>query len=1193
MFMRQIPVLCVIALIVVSACGGPEPEGIRSSITGPGPTIKWDPLALPLPEVPLPNNVATRIDPTSPTGRRLNLSLEASTVAESLVRAKANEMDGFGVFSPIWLSFDAPLDPLNIARRHARNRDYEDDAVYLVNVDPESPGYGETIPLDAGQGNFPIGLEWPWQYWDFDVNADSPNLLFGTRDEDLNGNGILDPYEDVDFDGVLDKPNTWDGLNPGPDNIDTLIPFLEMETNTLILWPVAPLREQTTYAVVLTKRLKGADGNPVRSPFPYVNHASQTPDLAPLGEILADPKFGMDSADPLGNVAFAWTFTTQSIVSELVAVREGLYGAGPLDWLAEEYPPDLEPTPVMSVDVDGNPVDNPFILPGDVVLQLLDLVGVALYSQDQVKTLKADSAYVDYWVLGSFTGPNFLADQEGIATPQYPSDDNESFLIDLDRGTAHTAPTRITFICAIPKPSAGHQAPFPVITYGHGYSGAPFEVFGFAGRFAQFGYATCGLDAPGHGLALPVEPGMDWPGFVGDLMDTVVPHLKTFYQGFTNGRIRDLDNDGIVSANDNGGDFWSWDVFHMRDMVRQGAIDHMQWIRVLRSFGEGRAWQADSNGNGVSDDLMGDFNGDGIPDMGTAVNVGYPVWGQSMGAIISQVLTAVEPAVPASTPISGGGGLIHVGIRSTNPGVPEAVLMSMMGPFVVFTPMDDGTVEIAWLINDLHQEYLRVPPGKDRDPNRPHYYPFARTTSIAPGDTVFVRNLANDEIQRAFRMPLPQGAGGETTCGGDKACLLEKADCQLNHDRWTAPECVKWRGWRVSVPCDGTSAMQKRQLLGLKDGDTRPVPVTCAPGSWTVEKDDDGRDIGIGSCAEPTPERSLIFGDAVVIEVYPGWVEDPSGITPKEIIDTFRIPITFQGAIYPVGSPLVAIATGFGRARNTPGFRQLMSVAAFIVEKADPIAYSRHYAERWKLGCGCGYDEGTCPEGVCRYPHGNMIIYHSVGDPNVGISTSLSLARGAGVLDYEGPGKSRNDMLLERYVAEGVEGFRRNFSQGPRLKTYADWEADRNHIIKDARWPDQFSIQAAETPTAPMPLHADPDDTDKGYNEFGEPGVPGYTPPTLVLLGDDGTTVEGHLALRLPYTYPLGAHGVEFSDPRYHFNIKNYVENQVALFLSSEGRILSDDPCLAFSTCEFLPESIRADAAVHWNPNGPRPEDYQ
>ena len=58
--------------------------------------------------------------------------------------------------------------------------------------------------------------------------------------------------------------------------------FYEKETNTLILQPMEPLRERTTYAVVVTRRLLDEGGRPVGSPYPYVNHTSQTEALKNL-----------------------------------------------------------------------------------------------------------------------------------------------------------------------------------------------------------------------------------------------------------------------------------------------------------------------------------------------------------------------------------------------------------------------------------------------------------------------------------------------------------------------------------------------------------------------------------------------------------------------------------------------------------------------------------------------------------------------------------------------------------------------------------------------------------------------------------------------------------------------------------------------------------------------------------------------
>ena len=69
---------------VLSSCdpSGPRAEGWAPTRQTGGPTVLWDAVAKPLPEIPLPNDAATRRDPASPTGRRLNISLDAPTELE-------------------------------------------------------------------------------------------------------------------------------------------------------------------------------------------------------------------------------------------------------------------------------------------------------------------------------------------------------------------------------------------------------------------------------------------------------------------------------------------------------------------------------------------------------------------------------------------------------------------------------------------------------------------------------------------------------------------------------------------------------------------------------------------------------------------------------------------------------------------------------------------------------------------------------------------------------------------------------------------------------------------------------------------------------------------------------------------------------------------------------------------------------
>ena len=183
---------CAVSLVLtlgLIACAGESPSSpLPETPSGGGPVVVFDLTAKPLPEIPLPNDVATRIDSRSPTGRFVNVSKIAPTFLESDLRAKASHLDGFAGFMPITVPFSAPLDLMNIRQRHALNDDPSDDAIYVIDVDPNSPEQGRIWPLDVGTGNFPIGLEKRNKYFANDSRVVSSNLLFETVDEDQNKN---------------------------------------------------------------------------------------------------------------------------------------------------------------------------------------------------------------------------------------------------------------------------------------------------------------------------------------------------------------------------------------------------------------------------------------------------------------------------------------------------------------------------------------------------------------------------------------------------------------------------------------------------------------------------------------------------------------------------------------------------------------------------------------------------------------------------------------------------------------------------------------------------------------------------------------------------------------------------------------------------------------------------------------------
>ncbi|NUN15694.1 MAG: hypothetical protein HUU55_18875 [Myxococcales bacterium] len=1179
----QVAVLGAIAATILG-CAGDSPTGLTKTQRLGGPVVRWDLLAKPLPEIPLPNDIATRPDSTSPTGRRVNVSTIAPTLLERDTREKANKLDGFGNSMPLTVSFDAPLDIADILKRHRDNEDPADDAVFLINIDADSPEFGERIPLSLGGREFPLVLEKTDNYFQNDVHAHEMNLVYEIVQEDKNCNNALDPGEDRDGDGVLDHPNIvgleWhedtncngvlelgedfdcdekldtnptivDGLHedqncngaldfgedldcdgqldvatalleaasgdtngnfvldPGEiwecaptvaptQNLrraredaalaDHLVDFWEAETNTLIVRPVLPLREHTTYAAVLTKRLVGLDGNPVESPFPYTTHASQKADLSKLPQTLS--KLGLSKND----VAFAWSYTTGSVTYELEQIRRGLYGAGPFGWLAEQFPVE---SLVMDRLRDDDRADA-YVAKADEFGPALTLLALA---GDIGVNPPSELEYVSHVVVGSFASPNFLVDRQNVATTVYPADDDEVFDIDPLTGKAVVGTGRVTFWCAVPKTIPGQaEQPFPVQIYGHGYTSTKLELMSQIGRMARFGIASCALDAFGHGIGGEAGATIDFGGeifTIGQLAYNFFHDIQlgNFVAAMLQGRERDLDNDG---RGDSGGDFWTADTFHTRDVVRQSIVDHIQMIRILRAFDGKRLGAIDTDGDGFGN-LFGDFDGDGRPDLG-GNNVHYAAWGISLGGVLSGVLAGIEPALDAAAPCAGGAGLPDIAIRSRQGGVPEAVFMPIMGPFVVFNPVPDTNpvqTEIKFVLNDVNSQAHVV---------------FATSDKIRPQDRVEIENVVNGE--------------------------------------WAVGVVPQNRRFRLSVAADALTATQKRPLLGLLD------PVEQAE----QQESEAQVDRRLQSRAPVVPvvvDHVEEFGDRLTIRVYDGVTGNL-----KDTIDHFETDVEFQGAIHPKGSPLIALGRGFGFQRNTPEFRRFMGLASMILQSADPMGYAPRYFKN--------------PISVVDYdpdvkPGVNVLVIPTVGDMNVPVNTGIHMAVAAGTVSVEQSDprydKSQLKLLADTFTNEAVE----------RLWRYdfpIDMDLDNDCVY--------------ETTVRRMGVY-DIDDLDEGLSEFHAPSPSKPLRATVAssngkLLTPDEVCSEGAAkcgtmytnkdginAMRIPYEDYRGQHGIGSPNPCRKFDIDMYMHNLIAVFFYSGGTVLPDDVCLESDNCNYFP----------------------
>ena len=792
--------LFAVTLQALCACvdGGRPRDGLAPTPTGDGPVIVFDPIAEPTPEIPFPNDLVTVHDSSSPTGRRLNVRTFAPTVFEQSVRTHLDELDGFGTFAPITVSFDRPIRPETVTARTVR----------VINMNPSSPNFGRPVLLDLNRNdsgrNFPIQIN-PMDFPPHDAFNAAGQLLLNPELGDIG---------DPDF-----------------------CPFYERETDTLIIRVVEPLEQQSEYAVVLTRGITGADGEPIRSPFPSVNHAAQTKRLRPIEPILS----GLGT--PLSEVAFAWAFTTQSVTRDMEAIARGMSGEGPFAYLAEAFPPVLGDIESMETQIDALFCDDPLtcrdniciiqasffdtflklIMNPEVSPLIVDLVSRLLdvkLGENEVMELSMPN--IDYIVFGTFTSPDFRATSDGVWDVNYRT------------GEATVGSTEVPFLISIPRATEAHRPPFPVILHAHGNPSINLEVLAYADSWARHGYACACIDAVQHGplvtirdievilasLFVDLEEGLCGP-FPGDLCEQILewamaePGSKivqlircvlfgdcgseemAFHEALeellstglfkvlvSDGRAEDLDGDG----NPDHGVFFTADLFESRDKIRQTAVDQIQFLRILRNLlHEAVPPPVLFPGMATKEELLpnllaGDFNADGILDLGGVYRysydaLGFPRWvtgyqdyyrsGFSMGSMVNSILAAVEPEVDAYTLLAAGGGLSSdIILRCDMRSVVNRVFHETLGPVLVGEPDPDGRGpgKVFFIVRKKRTYMDLGDPGMtlwDNEVPVP-----VGEAELVPGGRVIAVNLDNGEVEErtinddgTFSVGIPADAG--------------------------------------------------------------------------------------------------------------------------------------------------------------------------------------------------------------------------------------------------------------------------------------------------------------------------------------------------------------------------------------------------------------------------------------------------
>ena len=372
-------------------------------------------------------------------------------------------------------------------------------------------------------------------------------------------------------------------------------------TNTLHVESDEQLAQDTTYLLVVTRGVRGADGEPLkRTDFRRDLNFGQTkdPDTKAYRKDLLDalPMAMAGGANP-SEIAAASLFTTQSIDAISRQIRSQLSG-GPASFM-------LGTAGERTV----------FPLSSVAYMQLNRQIGTATFSTSFLPTpaLSIYSGSVGTVAFGSYASPNYenaagvipaTGTKKGTPVPQ--STKQIQFTLFLPAGAA---------------PAGG----WPTAIFGHGFTdskdGAPWVV---ASSLAHAGVATIAINVVGHG-----------GGALGTY--TVVRTAAAPVVLPSGGRGIDQNGSGTIDSTEGVNAVGAQSLIGNRDGLRQTTIDLMELVNVIQG--------------GV------DVDGDASPDLSSS-RIYYA--GQSFGGIYGVQLLGLEPHIRAGVPNVPGGPIIEI-----------------------------------------------------------------------------------------------------------------------------------------------------------------------------------------------------------------------------------------------------------------------------------------------------------------------------------------------------------------------------------------------------------------------------------------------------------------------------------------------------------------------------------------------------
>ena len=376
-------------------------------------------------------------------------------------------------------------------------------------------------------------------------------------------------------------------------------------TNTLHFESDEQLAQDTTYLLVVTSGIRGADGEPVKATFRHDLNYGQTKDPATkrYRKALLDA-LPMAMAGGVGpdEIAGASLFATQSIDAISRKIRSQLPGGSANFALGTLGERTVFPLPtVASVTWRRQTGTAPAFSTGNLnaVMPLLAGVGTLAFGSYSSPDYETPAKVIP--AVGTATG-----------TPAVQGANAVQFSL---------------FVPAGPTPAGG----WPVAMFGHGFgdwkNGAPPVI---AGMLARNGIATIAINVVGHGGG-PL--GTYTINRVG-LPPVTLP---------LGGRGIDQDGNGSIDSTEGVNAVGANALISNRDGLRQTVVDLMQLVKVLKA--------------GV------DVDGNGLAELSTS-RIYYA--GQSFGGIYGVPLLGLEPNVRAGVVNVPGGPIIEIARLSPN-----------------------------------------------------------------------------------------------------------------------------------------------------------------------------------------------------------------------------------------------------------------------------------------------------------------------------------------------------------------------------------------------------------------------------------------------------------------------------------------------------------------------------------------------